>query len=211
MLADNFVFGEQVSWTNYHAGEGTGYAVYSGDITDAANGASEFIDVSLPNTPRKIIIPQVNIYSGEAFDRARGGVLRIHDAFGVAGGRTVRGAHRADEVRPARELARSRCHWRSCAATTAGGEPSGCTCTCRAGRTSTPSSDSRVTATMLTRAIVQRDYLRVGDLMELISERGGQVRRYDGTVPVEPVTFIGLEPAGRAARRLARHHAAEFG
>jgi hypothetical protein len=36
---------------------------------------------------------------------------------------------------------------------------------------------SRVIATMLTRAIVQRDYLRVGDLMELISARGGQVRR----------------------------------
>ena len=52
---------------------------------------------------------------------------------------------------------------------------------------------SRVTATMLTRAIVQRDYLRVGDLMELISERGGQVRRFDGTLPTEPVTFIGLD------------------
>src|SRR5262249_4487806 len=70
LLTDEFLYGEHISWTNYHAGEGTGYAVYSGDLTEAADGASEFIDVSLANTPRKIVIPQVNIYAGEAFDRA---------------------------------------------------------------------------------------------------------------------------------------------
>lgn len=53
----------QVSWTNYHH-DGM---VYSGDITDATNGATEFIDV-----PRSIrahyVVPQVHIYAGESFD-----------------------------------------------------------------------------------------------------------------------------------------------
>ncbi|MEU3166201.1 hypothetical protein [Streptosporangium sp. NPDC006930] len=46
------------------------FAEYSGDLTDASEGASEFIDVRLAEAKRSIIIPQVNIYSGEAFDEA---------------------------------------------------------------------------------------------------------------------------------------------
>jgi stress response protein SCP2 len=71
LLSDDFRSGDHVSWTNYHAGEpGQGSAVYSGDLTEAPDGATEFIDVELSNTPRKVIIPQVNIFSGEAFDQA---------------------------------------------------------------------------------------------------------------------------------------------
>ncbi|GAT66704.1 cytoplasmic protein [Planomonospora sphaerica] len=57
---------EQVSWTNY----ASDFARYSGDLTDAADGASEFIDVRLAEATRPIIIPAVNIYSGEPFDEA---------------------------------------------------------------------------------------------------------------------------------------------
>ena len=57
---------EQVSWTNY----GNDFAEYSGDLTEAKDGASEFIDVRLADATRPIIIPQVHIYAGEAFDEA---------------------------------------------------------------------------------------------------------------------------------------------
>ena len=196
LLTDDFLFGEQVSWTNYHAGEGegegAGYAVYSGDITESEEGASEFIDVSLPNTPRKIIIPQVNIYCGDAFDRAQeaffGFMVRSDSQQGAPfEARTVR---MKSDLRGSGQVAlplaflrgndgKWRAKWLHLYLR---GRPNFNTV-----------ERSRVTTTMLTRAIVQRDYLRVGDLMELISERGGQVRRFDGTLPTEPVTFIGLD------------------
>ena len=41
---------------------------HSGDITDAPNGATEFIDINLDTCESKYIIPQVLLYSGEGFD-----------------------------------------------------------------------------------------------------------------------------------------------
>ncbi|MFC5823425.1 hypothetical protein [Nonomuraea insulae] len=57
---------EHVSWTNY----GNDFAEYSGDLTDATDGASEFINIRLAQATRSIVIPQVHIYAGEAFDEA---------------------------------------------------------------------------------------------------------------------------------------------
>jgi hypothetical protein len=56
----------QVSWTNL---EEAG-AVHSGDITEAPAGASEFIDLDLGTVAATYVVPQVNVYSGESFDRA---------------------------------------------------------------------------------------------------------------------------------------------
>ncbi|MFB9903579.1 hypothetical protein [Allokutzneria oryzae] len=53
-----------VSWTNHHS-DG---AYYSGDVTSAENGASEFIDVPLAQVSAAYIVPQVNVYAGEGFD-----------------------------------------------------------------------------------------------------------------------------------------------
>jgi hypothetical protein len=63
LLDDDFHTAGQVSWTNYHQ-DG---AVHSGDITDATNGATEFIDVPL-TIPAPYVVPQVYIYAGESFD-----------------------------------------------------------------------------------------------------------------------------------------------
>ena len=63
LLDGQFHTAGQVSWTNYHH-DGM---VHSGDITDATNGATEFIDV--PLTVRgHYVVPQVYIYAGESFD-----------------------------------------------------------------------------------------------------------------------------------------------
>ncbi|TDD34612.1 hypothetical protein E1286_40640 [Nonomuraea terrae] len=66
MLDDTYGDAEHVSWTSYR----NGFAEYSGDLTDAAGGASELINIRLAQATRRIIIPQVNIYAGEAFDEA---------------------------------------------------------------------------------------------------------------------------------------------
>ncbi|MEV0589525.1 hypothetical protein [Nonomuraea sp. NPDC050310] len=55
-----------VSWTNY----ANSFATYSGDLTDAAVGASEFIDVRLREATHPIVIPQVFVYAGEPYDEA---------------------------------------------------------------------------------------------------------------------------------------------
>ncbi|NKE57223.1 TerD family protein [Lentzea sp. PSKA42] len=64
LLNENFEFQGHVSWTQLKA---TG-AFYSGDVTDATNGATEFIDLHRDAMDAKYVVPQVNIYSGEGFD-----------------------------------------------------------------------------------------------------------------------------------------------
>ncbi|WNV86119.1 hypothetical protein [Umezawaea sp. Da 62-37] len=64
MLDDNFDYAGHVAWTNLgHDG-----AVHSGDITESADGATEFIDIPLATIDAHCLIPQVNIYAGESFD-----------------------------------------------------------------------------------------------------------------------------------------------
>lgn len=57
-----------VSWTGYHAQGIT----YSGDLVDARDGATEFIDVRLREVAPHVavIMPQVHRYTGEAFPDA---------------------------------------------------------------------------------------------------------------------------------------------
>ncbi|NUP00839.1 MAG: TerD family protein [Nonomuraea sp.] len=66
MLDASYGAPEHISWTNY----GNDFARYSGDLTEAPDGASEFIDVRLAQATKPIIIPQVNVFCGEAFDEA---------------------------------------------------------------------------------------------------------------------------------------------
>ncbi|GAA3868261.1 hypothetical protein GCM10022243_37420 [Saccharothrix violaceirubra] len=64
LLDEEFHGAGQASWTNYREGD----VVHSGDITGAADGASEFIDVPLPTTRAAYVVPRVNIFAGESFD-----------------------------------------------------------------------------------------------------------------------------------------------
>ncbi|MFK4041393.1 hypothetical protein ACI2LC_36745 [Nonomuraea wenchangensis] len=66
MLDDAYGDPEYISWTNYT----NDFATYSGDLTTAAHGASEFIDIALRRATHPVVIPQVNIYAGEPFDEA---------------------------------------------------------------------------------------------------------------------------------------------
>lgn len=68
-LDKNFNLASQVSFTRL----GNSYATHSGDITSAPLGASEFIDIKLNQIPTDVeyIIPQINVFSGEKFDEAK--------------------------------------------------------------------------------------------------------------------------------------------
>lgn len=67
MLDENFSQVGQVSYTNLREVGG----VHSGDITSAPSGASEFIDLELSKVKAKYIVPQVNVFAGESFDKAK--------------------------------------------------------------------------------------------------------------------------------------------
>ncbi|MFS8096458.1 hypothetical protein LFM09_04895 [Lentzea alba] len=64
LLNENFEFCGYVSWTRL---KDSG-AFHSGDITDATDGATEFIDLHHNAFNAKYVVPQVNIYTGEGFD-----------------------------------------------------------------------------------------------------------------------------------------------
>ncbi|WP_434438785.1 hypothetical protein [Lentzea sp. E54] len=64
LLGKDFEFKGHISWTRLKR-DG---AFYSGDVTDAADGATEFIDLHRDALDARYVVPQVNIYSGEGFD-----------------------------------------------------------------------------------------------------------------------------------------------
>ncbi|WP_049558440.1 hypothetical protein [Nonomuraea sp. SBT364] len=66
LLDASFGNPEHISWTNY----GNDFGAYSGDVTDAAAGASEFIDIRLAAATKPVIIPEVHVYTGESFNVA---------------------------------------------------------------------------------------------------------------------------------------------
>ncbi|GAB3896307.1 TerD family protein [Kibdelosporangium lantanae] len=130
LLDDRFHTSGQVSWTNYRHGG----VVHSGDVTDATNGATEFIDVPL-DLPGHYVVPQVYVYAGESFDQVAesmfGYQTRDRDQQGR---RSTPGPY--GRVRGCAARAGWRCLWCSSRASAAG-RRCGCTSTCRAGRCST--------------------------------------------------------------------------
>lgn len=64
LLDENFERQGQVSWT-WLKRKG---AYYSGDVTDATDGATEFIDLHRDGLKAKYVVPQVNVFWGEGFD-----------------------------------------------------------------------------------------------------------------------------------------------
>jgi hypothetical protein len=65
LLDDDFAYAGHASWTRYREGD----MVYSGDITEAPAGATEFIDIPLDTVEASYLVPTVNVYAGEGFDR----------------------------------------------------------------------------------------------------------------------------------------------
>ncbi|OKJ66195.1 hypothetical protein AMK29_16040 [Streptomyces sp. CB02261] len=187
-----------VTWLSYTAlsdVEGT----HSGDITEAPDGASEFIDMRLGAVRGCFVVPQVHAFAGEGFDEAAecffGFMLREPEQRGrpfeprtVRMKSDLRGAGRVALPLAFRrdEEGRWYAHWLHVYLR---GQPA-------ANRV----EEHRVSIAVLLRGLLGRSPLTVGHLVALMEESGGRTTLWDGrTVPEGPVTYIALErPVGLA-------------
>ncbi|WP_338491695.1 hypothetical protein [Streptomyces sp. SJL17-4] len=187
-----------VTWLSYTAltdVEGR----HSGDITEAPDGASEFIDLRLGAVRGTFIVPQVYVFSGEGFDEVAEGffgyMLREAEQKGRPfEPRTVR--MKSDLRGPGKvalplafrrdDEGRWHAHWLHLYLR---GAPS-------ANRV----EGHRVTISVVMRALLGRTHLTLRHLVGLMEESGAETTLWDGrTVPDGPVTYIGLErPEGLA-------------
>jgi hypothetical protein len=200
MVAADFSRGDFVSWQAYHSADAA--VTYSGDVTDAPDGASEFISCDLRRMSVPIVIPQVNIYSGEAFDEAaeaffgymlRGSAQRgaPFEAASVRMKSDLRGSGRV--ALPLAFLRGEDGRWRAkWLHFYLKGRPS-----------MNVVQGSRLSTGLLARTVIERDYLRVAHLAGLMGARtadGAFVRAAtpEGlalavTDAPGPVTYIGLD------------------
>ncbi|GGZ41084.1 hypothetical protein GCM10010344_02080 [Streptomyces bluensis] len=166
---------------------------HSGDITDAPDGASEFINLRLGAVRGRFIVPQVNIFSGEGFEEVEesffGFMLREAEQQGRPfEPRTVR---MKSELRGPGKVAlplvflrgpdgRWRAKWLHLYLK---GAP-----------TANRVEGNQVSVARLLRGIVERDQLTVRYLTGLMTDDATGMTLWDGTtVPDEPVTYIGLQ------------------
>ncbi|MGW6913891.1 hypothetical protein ACWGB8_08740 [Kitasatospora sp. NPDC054939] len=166
---------------------------HSGDITSAARGASEFINLRLDAVRGSFIVPQVNIFSGEGFDDVEeslfGFMLRDGDQQGRPfEARTVR---MKSELRGPGRVALPLAFLRGPDGTWRAkwlhlylkGDP-----------TSNQVEGNKVSVATLVRGIVEREFLTVRYLTDLMGGRAASTTLWDGgAVPDGPVTYIGLE------------------
>jgi hypothetical protein len=188
LLDGDFHAAGQVSFTNYHHGG----VVHSGDVTDATNGATEFIDVPLA-VAAPYVVPQVFIYAGESFDEVAesmfGYQTRTRDQKGAPfDARTVRArSHLRGQGRVALPMvfAKGEAGWQAVwLHVYLSGWPS-----------FNRVEDNTFTTAHRVRALLERRYLTVSYLVDRWRERA-DVRTWNGEPPDEPVTFIGLEAPG---------------
>jgi hypothetical protein len=179
--------------------------VHSGDITDATNGATEFIDVPL-TIPAPYVVPQVYIYAGESFDEVAesmfGYQTRTPDQRGAPfDARTVRArSHMRGPGRVALPMvfARGERGWQAVwLHLYLRGRPA-----------FNRVEENTFTTAERVRALVERRYLTVSYLVDLWRARA-EVATWNGRLPDEPVTFIGIEapdnlPEGSEAYTLDR-------
>ncbi|GAA2747331.1 hypothetical protein [Kitasatospora cinereorecta] len=183
---------DTLGWLSYTALTGVG-GEHSGDITEAPDGASEFINLRLGAVPGAFIVPQVNIYSGEGFEEVEesffGFMLREAEQQGRPfEPRTVR--MKSDLRGPGRvalplvfvrgDDGRWHARWLHLYLK---GNPA-------ANRV----EGNRVSVAALVRGVVEHEYLTVRHLVDLLADRATATTLWDGaTVPKGPVTWIGLE------------------
>jgi hypothetical protein len=180
------------TWLSYTSLSSVG-GQHSGDITSAPNGASEFINLDLRMIRSRIIIPQVLVYSGEGFDEVEesffGYMLRESEQKGqpfepttVRMKSDLRGGSRValPMVFIRGEDGRWRAKWLHLFL--------------KGHASFNQVEGNRVTAALLVRGVVEREYLRMQYLTDLLAAGAETVTVLgSGPMPTGPVTYIGLE------------------
>jgi stress response protein SCP2 len=188
MLNADYSTNTWLSYTSLTEVEGE----HSGDITEAPDGASEFINLRLGAVRGAFVVPQVNIYAGEGFEEVEESFFGFMLREGEQRGRPFepRTVRVKSELRGAGRVAlplvflrgddgRWRAKWLHLYLK---GNPS-------ANRV----EENRVTVANLLRGIVERRQLTVRHLVDLMTAEATEVTLWDGeTVPDGPVTYIGL-------------------
>ncbi|MER6472428.1 TerD family protein [Streptomyces collinus] len=180
------------SWLSYTSLTAVG-GRHSGDITEAPDGASEFIDLSLDRVRSTFIVPQVNIYAGEGFEEVEESFFGFMLRDGEQKGRPFepRTVRMKSELRGTGRVAlplvfqrtedgRWRAKWLHLYL--------------RGISSANRVEENQVSVSKVVRALVEREQLTVGYLVGLMSADGTSVDLWDGeAVPDGPVTYIGLE------------------
>ncbi|MFJ9627114.1 hypothetical protein ACIRU8_05350 [Streptomyces sp. NPDC101175] len=177
-----------LSYTALTAVEGE----HSGDIVEAPDGASEFINLRLGAVRGAFIVPQVHIFSGEGFEEVEESFFGFMLREGEQKGRPFepRTVRMKSELRGAGRVAlplaflrgedgRWRAKWLHLYLK---GSPS-------ANRV----EENRVTVANLLRGIVEREQLTVRHLVGLMTGEATEVTLWDGErMPEGPVTYVGV-------------------
>ncbi|MEU4234827.1 TerD family protein [Nonomuraea sp. NPDC026600] len=179
MLDDSYGNPEHISWTSYR----NGFAEYSGDLTDASDGASEFINIRLAQATKSIIIPQVNIYAGEAFDEAAEAFFGFMSRDAEQEGRPFepRTVRMKSDLRGSGRVALPLVFLRG---DDGGWRAKWLHLYLKGHAGFNQVEGNRVTASLLVCSIVERDHLRVRYLADLLRAKGS---------PGEHTTYIGLQ------------------
>jgi hypothetical protein len=180
------------SWLSYTALTAVG-GKHSGDVTEAPDGASEFIDLSLDRVRSTYIVPQVNIYAGESFEEVEESFFGFMLRDGEQKGRPFepRTVRTKSELRGVGRVALPLVFQR------------GDDGTWRAKwlhlylkgiSEANRVEENQVSVSKVVRALVEREQLTMRYLIDLMSRDTTTVDLWDGEpVPEEPVTYIGLE------------------
>jgi hypothetical protein len=188
-------------WLSYTALSGYG-GVHSGDITSAPAGASEFIDLHLPRVGAQFIVPMVNVFAGEGFEAAAESFFGFMTRDRVQRGtpfdpRTVR---MKSDMRGAGRVALPMAFMRGDDGKWRGKWLHLYT---KGQAAFNRVENNRVTTSLLARAILERDYLRVGYLADMMRASARHVSAPGDPLPDAPVTHIGFDtpelPAGSTA------------
>ncbi|MFF4257744.1 hypothetical protein ACFY1L_41810 [Streptomyces sp. NPDC001663] len=178
-----------LSYTNLTELEGE----HSGDITDAPDGASEFINLRLGAVRGTFVVPQVNIFAGEGFEEVEESFFGFMLRDAEQKGRPFEPAtvRMKSELRGPGRVALPLAFRR-------GRDGSWTAKWLHLYLRGTPSANrvegNRVTVATLLRGIVEREQLTVRYVTDLMGDGATTVTLWDGeAVPEGPVTYIGLE------------------
>ncbi|MEU7530419.1 hypothetical protein AB0A74_32155 [Saccharothrix sp. NPDC042600] len=189
LLDDDFALAGQVSWTNLTSGG----AYHSGDVTDARDGATEFIDVPLDTVTARYVVPQVQVFSGEGFpdvaESVFGYMTRDRDQLGrpfepatVRMRSDLRGSGRV--AVPVLFRRHDDGSWSA----------KWLHLYLRGADWGNRVETNHVTASVLARSIVERRATTVGDVVDLLRAKAGSYTTWTpGSTFTEPVTYIGVE------------------
>ncbi|MCF2528087.1 TerD family protein [Yinghuangia soli] len=184
------------SWLSYTALTGA-HGEHSGDITDAPDGASEFINLRLGSVPGGFIVPQVNIYSGESFEQCEESFFGFMLREGEQKGRPFepRTVRMKSELRGPGRVALPLAFRR-------GEDGSWYAKWLHIYLNGSPYANtvegSQASVAALLRSIFDHTPLTIAYLVDLLTEQATETTVWDGdTLPEGPVTYLGLErPAG---------------